>query len=346
MNVFADRHHSDLACSLLYLFSIRLNHRLFFPIGMEWYEQGYWNVYPHIDTAKQYLQIGNTPQDKTLPLNDLIGPNDGNSPFIVEDKHNDKALTCITLEQFKNIPIDIIIASIPQHIKPYKELAKMKNAKFIFQMGNVFPEVVNNLHEIPNLMANTLPPHIPHTCNAIQYHQEFSTNIFKPSSMTPQKRITSLINIYHNNKGFEDFMTLKSMMPDYEFKSFGAQNQDGILDTTQDIASEIHKAQFGFHSKYMGDGFGHALYNWYACGKPVITRISDYKGKLGEELLENNVTCLDLDNCNYHDIYDRIINMSPQEYAWMCSEAEKRFKECVDYDKEEQEIREFLERLK
>lgn len=349
LTVFTDYHQTDLLYSLQLLFEDRLKGTLLRPIGMEWWHEGYWNVFPHEDTAKQYLSMTQVyqPKDGTLPLNKFapLNPVFNGTPYICEDLHNNTYNRAITLDQFNKSSIDIIIASIPQHIKPYKELAKKKGAKFIFQMGNVFPEVVSNLHEIPNLMANTLPPNIPSSCNYIQYHQEFDLNVFKPSASEPEKFITSYINIYYRNKGFADFMSLKSIMLDYEFKGYGSQDPGGILNTTADIASMMSKSAFIFHSKARGDGFGHILYNSYACGKPVITRISDYKGKIGEELLTNNETCLDIDELTIEGVRDKIINMPEHEYKVMCTKAYDRFKEKVDYDKEQSKIEEFLERL-
>lgn len=345
-NVFIDYHHSDLAYGLQLLFEKRLGDQCYFPIGMDWWGKNYWAINNFPETAKQYLRIEQAyqPTDGTLPLNENYKEKDGDI-YYVQDKHNNTFHKAITLDTFKEIDIDIVIASIPQHIKPFKELAKMKNARFVFQAGNVFPEVIQNLHEIPNLMANTLPPNIPQTCHYIQYHQEFDTDIFNPSTLIPRKKIASFINIYQNNGGFADFMTMRTMLPNFEFKSYGAQNSDGIVNTTKEIASEMQRSMFGFHVKSMGDGFGHILYNWFACGRPIITRTSDYKGKIGEELLTHMETVIDLDSCSFEQAYDTIVNMTPHYYEYMCSQAYKRFVDLVDYRKEAEKVREFLDKL-
>ena len=99
---------------------------------------------------------------------------------------------------------------------------------------------------------------------------------------------------------------------------------------------------WGFHAKWGGDGFGHILYNWYAAGKPVITSISDYKDKLGGELLEDGVTCIDIDRKNHEQVADSIRTMSESHYTWMAQQAYQRFCEKVNYNEEEQKIREWL----
>lgn len=341
MNILSDLHHESLYYSLQLLFEKRLEHKLYRSIGMTWFKNGYWAINNLEATAKQYLEGGYKPVDQTMPLNEIESV-EGNGIVYVRDDHHHTEQRGILFSEFEKMDFDIIIASIPQHIKPFKELARMKNAKFIFQMGNVFNEV--NLNEIPNLLANTLPRNIPPTCNYIQYHQEIS-DVFKPSSQPSERLITSFINVYDHNKGFEDYMALKSIMPSHEFRSYGGQCMDGTITGVENIATIMNRSQFIFHSKYMGDGFGHSLYSAMACGKPVITRISDYKGKLGEELLTHNETCLDLDICNINDISAIISNISPEQYQWMCQQARERFEKCVDYNKEEIEIKEFLDRL-
>ncbi|PWU04803.1 MAG: hypothetical protein C5B43_04155 [Verrucomicrobia bacterium] len=336
MNVFSDFHHEDLYYSLGLLFQKRLGWSLYRPIGMDWFYEGYWKINNLEETARQYLEVGWEPVDKTLPLNEATS-----SPWIVRDLHNNSYQETMTLDLFKKTNIDIVIASIPAHIEPFKKLAAEKGAKFIFQAGNVFPEV--DYTTIPNLMANTLPPYPP--THTIQYHQEFDLNIYKPTSLPPKREINSFINVYHANAGFEDYMTLKSMMSDFTFHSYGAQNQDGVLNTTQDIAACIRDSYFVFQSKRMGDGYGYGLYTAFACGKPVITRISDYKGKLGEELLEDGVTCIDLDNNDYNRVQYSISTMSPAKYSYMSQQVYERFQEKVNFDQEEVKIREFLDNL-
>lgn len=311
---------------------------------MEWYEEGFWSIYNHPDTAKQYLEINSQPLDGTQPLNDGMG---SKGMYTIEDKHNGSTQKAITLEAFKKMDIDIVIASIPAHVPLFKKLiAQHKpNAKLIVQIGNEFTEILNNLHEIPNLLASVKERPVPASCNAVFYHQPFDTDIFRPSSEAPQRAITSFINCYHDNGGFADFMTLRAMMPEYDFRSYGSQNTDGVVDTTAEMAGLMRQCAFGFHSKRMGDGFGHVLYNFYACGKPVITRLSDYKGKLGEELLEHGVTCFDLDTCSFDEVRDRIVTMPEHEYAYMCQMAYQRFVDTVNYDAEEKKIADFLERL-
>lgn len=353
MNIFSDRHHSGLANSLHLTLEKRLGHNLYFPIGMEWAENNWWLIHkPYdysIETAKQYLQIRPEyePQDKTVSLNHVIGEKP--THYEVEDLHEGYIQKCITLEQFKRMDIDVIIASVPDHWVSFTALRdKYKpSAHVICQAGNHFLEIDSLIQTgtIKNLLASLKPFSVPTSIHSCFYHQEFDTRIFKPSTLPPKKLITSFINVYPKNGGFTDFTTLASIIPGFDFKSYGGGCPDGAISGTQTLANIIRQSYFIFQSKYGGDGYGHNLYTSMACGKPVITRISDYKGKLGEELLTDMETCIDLDVHSYNDVCYIIQDLSPDKYKFMCSQAYKRFQEKVDFDSEAQTLAAFLATL-
>ena len=178
MKILADLHHSGLFHSLQLLFEKRLGFELYRPIGMEWATEGYWNVYNHPDTQKQFLMDGYIPKDGTPPLNGISRIQDG-IHYIKDTTHGGEQ-KAITLEQFKEMDIDIVIASIPAHIEPYKKLIHefKPKAKFVFQQGNMFTEVLSNLHTIPNLLSSTVEFPVPSSCHAVFYHQEFPVDPF------------------------------------------------------------------------------------------------------------------------------------------------------------------------
>ena len=347
MKILADFHHLGLFHSLQLLFEKRLGFELYRPIGIEWNEEGFWHVYDHPDTAKQYLMDGFIPKDGTPPLNGVSRLENG-IHFIKDTTHNTEH-RAITLEQFKETKFDIIIASIPAHIEPFKKLISQyqPDAKFVFQMGNMFTEVLNNLHTIPNLLSSTKVIDVPPSCNAVFYHQEFDTNLFKPTDIPPEKRIASYINLLPQTMHAPKFYTLKQELHEYDFKSHGILCDDGIVSGLDLIAAGMKRSQWGFHAKYMGDGFGHILYNWFASGKPVIICKSDYADKLGGELLEDETTCIDLDNHVMQESIELIRKYSQDPYyTYLSQQAYGRFKQCVDYDAEELKIREWVGRLR
>lgn len=323
--VFSDFHHAGLLQSLVMLFEGRLGGELYRPIGLDWYHQGYWNVYPHIDTAKQYLEPGSIPKDGTPPLNDDLSH-------------------VITFEDFKKTKFDILLASIPQHIEPFKELIMLyqPQAKLIFQIGNQWDIPRNS---VKNVMASAICEP-PIQINYIQYHQEFDTNIFHYEPPKNTRKIYSFINCLGTSdlyrRDWELFLQLEKLLPDWEFKSFGGQCRDGWIEDGKPLADKIREATFIFHCKTNGDGYGHIIHNAAAIGRPLITRAADYKGKLAEPLI-NIATSILVDNTPVAYIADQI-RLNPVVGA-MGEAIHRRFKSNVDFDKEEQEIRTFLNRL-
>lgn len=329
MKILTDFHHASLLQSLVLLFEKRLGHELYRPIGMDWYTDGYWNVYPHPDTAKQYLLPGSVPVDGTPPLNDDLS-------------------RCITLEEFKKQKFDIIIASIPEHIEPFKKLIAFyqPQAKLIFQIGNAW-NIPNN--SVRNVMASAVVTP-PTQVNYVQYHQEFDTNIFRYEPIKNNRKIYSFINclgtadLYRSDWAL--FLQLEKLMPDWEFKSFGGQCRDGWVLDGEELASKMREATFIFHCKTNGDGYGHIIHNAAAVGRPLITRHSDYKGKLAEPLIEDGVSTINVDNRTIEKIKESIEFIAGAPLGFKMGDSiRQKFEENVNFDKEEQEIRAFLQNL-
>ena len=346
MLVLADKHHQSLSHSLKMLFEDRLGHELYFPIGMSWFTEGYWALNNLEDTAKQYLEIGNTPKDGTMKLSDgkLVG-----DVYQIQDYHHYSIQKGITLDTFKKLKFDILIASVPAHIKPFKELIAryQPQAKLIFQMGNHFSEVDDLLRsgEIKNLMASTIP--FPtYGANAVFYHQEFDLNVFKPSGKPVEKMITSFINVLNENGGMQNYYSLKSIMPEYQFFSYGGQCDDGSVVGIDNMARIMGESAFGFMCKSGGDGFGHNLHNFFAVGTPVIINYSEYKDKLGGLLTIPDETCIIAEiSDDMNTVAEKIRSISPSKYEWMRQRTFARFQEVVNFSKEQKDIEKFLERL-
>jgi hypothetical protein len=137
----------------------------------------------------------------------------------------------------------------------------------------------------------------------------------------------------------------KKLLPEYEFKMHGAGGDDGVI--PEKIYNYFKETTFVWHLKYGGDGYGHLIHNAFATGRPPIVKASYYRGQLAEKLMEDEVTCIDLDKRRLEDNLKVIRKWSkPANYRLMSQNAYNRFKQVVDFDKEEIKIREFLEKLK
>lgn len=349
IKIFSDRHHDGLAYSLR-LLAKRLDADIYFPIGEEWFTKGFWKIAEpyqnNPDTIKQYLALDHRyiPKDGTPSLN--IIKNQYPTYYEIEDLAHGDILKAITFEQFLEMDIDVIIASIPAHWIAYTKLRNQykPKAKVICQMGNMFNEVYELLvsNVIRNLMASTIPFNTPSMTNTIFYHQEIPIIDYTPPKR--KKRIYSFVNILPKPGLFQEYK--QRLSPEFEMKAYGASCPDGWVNGIFKQYETMQQADFGYHVKPMGDGFGWVWHSWFMVGRPVITNFSDYKDKLGGLLFEHLVTGIDLD-CGTIEENSRIIKKysDPQLLEMMCQTARERFDEVVNYEQEFFKIKKFFENL-
>lgn len=342
MNIFADYHHGGLYKSLKLLFEDRLGWNLYRPIGMEWFYNGFWNIadpYPNpVDTAEQYLEINNYGFDQYKYLNGTHYVKDG--VYHVWDAAEEIHHKGITFDMFKQMQIDIVISSIQAHDISYARLISehKPGAKHIAHMGNIYQTT-----DVKNVMCSTAPYSVPEGKNVVFYHQEFPLDIFKYEEPKETKKITSLVNLHPRGDLYEQY---KNALSEFEFKSFGSGCPDGTVTGSHNMASEMARSTFGWHVKPGGDGFGHVIHNWFACGRPIITNGSDYYDKLAGILLEDEVTCIDLEQGTFDQNLEKIRKWSePENHIKMCQNVRERFSQLVNFDEEEKEIRKFLDKL-
>jgi len=347
--VFTDYHHSGLLNSLIMLFENRLDGKLYRPIGMEWYEQGYWNVYPHIETAKQYLSLDQRyrPIDGAAPLNQIQKQSEG--IYYCDDIPSGKANKGVTLDTFWKLPVDIVIASIPEHIEPFKKLCDLhfNHPKLIFQVGNAFSV---QSPTVKNVMASAKVDNVPSGVNLVEYHQEFPLDIFHFGEPNKSNNIYSFINCFNVNSIFQGdwqlFLVMEKLMSEWNFKSFGGQCRDGGLVGDQLMADRERESRFIWHTKWGGDGYGHIIFNSGAVGRPLVVKKEYYRSKLGEKLMTDGETCVTIDGLSPEEIKTKIEHYSePTRYSRMCFKINDNFNNTVNFYDEEQKIRIFLEHL-
>lgn len=350
MNVFVDFHHTALLRSLIMLFEGRLGGKVYRPIGLDWHSQGFWKVYDHPATAQQFLSLdqGYRPVDGTPPLNQFVKPTDMIEPeiYYCADPENETYNKAITLEEFKKRDWDIVIASMPQHIEPFQRLIRehAPKAKLIFQVGNNW-NVPAGI-EVKNVMASAkITP--PEGVHFIEYHQEFNLSLFEPDYNYPEAKIHSFVNIIQNTADWPIFETFSRWLPEYDFKAYGGQCPDGVKAGPRGVAEGMREARFIWHLKPGGDGFGHVIHNAFASGRPVILRSSHYRNQLAEALIEDGVTCIDLDRQTPMESVLRIreIGESPTRWYAMAEAARQRFEAVVNYEKEAEAIKGFIAEL-
>ncbi len=344
MKVLTDFHHSSLLRSLNLLFEGRLGMELYRPIGMEWFDEGFWSINDQLDTARQFLQLESQPYDLTPPLN--MGEVVRDGVFWIADPGGHTHHRACTLDYFKNNQFDFVIASIPQHVPVFERLIReyMPNAKLIIQMGNNW-----NMDNFAgyNILASVAPTFT--AANAMFYHQEFDLRVFHDTPVQPVRNVYSFLNIIQNSGiGWTDYSELKREMEreGWTFRAYGGQCPDGNMTGAHQLANKMREAAFIFHVKPGGDGFGHIIHNAYAVGRPVITRSSHYRGQLAEQLLIPG-TFIDLDRYGRKEVKKILTQMmyDPDSLQDMGRRAAERFDEVVDYRKEASEIATWLHSL-
>jgi len=354
MIVFTDFHHASLYTSLQLLFEKRLGGTLLRPIGEEWFKEGYWKLAePYGNdpgTIAQFLRISDIPyqpKDGSRPLNVIKEEN--KEWYLIKGLSDDEK--AVTLEQFKEIKFDYIIASYFPHYQTFTELQQkyQPQAKVICQMGNNWLGMVDWRY-VKNLLASIGPVAIPGGVNALFYHQEFDTNIFKNAPPYKGKAIRSFVNTLNTSPLFGNdwatFLRLEQALPEFKFTSYGSMCRDGVITGDEEVAKAIHNSSFVFHLKTGGDGYGHIIHNAFACGRPPIVNKSQYTGCLAESLMIDNQTCIDLESGTEQDNIERIRQFSqPGKHNELCKNAYNKFKEIVNFDEEFKKIKQFLENL-
>lgn len=356
--ILTDFHHSSLLTATNMLFGDRLHMMVYRPIGLEWFDEGYWAINDQRDTAEQFLSLDQafTPRDQTPALNkitydrdEFLGERAEDGVHYVADPGGFSHHRACTLDFFKHNQFDYVIASIPSHVPLFERLIAeyQPKAKLIVQIGNEWPQ---HLFEGHNVLASVKPRDYGPGTNAMFYHQEFSLDVFHPTPVPNTRKIYSFINILQNMPlAWSDFTGLEMILKarsGFDFKSYGGQCRDGNMNGPVELADKMREASLIFHVKEGGDGFGHIIYNAYAVGRPIITRRRFYSDRLAEELLIDG-TYIDLDKYNLPEATNMINRLSymDNQLQEMGERAAARFREVVNYEKEAEEIGLWLKQL-
>lgn len=350
MNIFADYHHGDLYYGFHLLFEKRLGHQLYRPIGMEWFNEGYWKIgdpYPDpSDTAMQYLSTSG-----------YTGDFPANAEYYVEDdiyytyqRPQDFYHKAITFETFKKMDFDIIISSIPAHDEAYAKLRDMyqPQAKHICHIGNN-----GQTSTCKNIMSSMIPGSfsISEHQNVCYCRQEFDVNMFKYGSFgygSTEKR--KIMSITHYLQSYQLMLEFKNTLPEYQFEAYGCGMPLGDIPTKREMAQKMREAFYGWFIRApgFGDGYsGHTFLNWCASGRPLIVRLSDNKQYPPSPILKPDINCIDISDISIDAAIRKIREFSnPDKHRFICEQMHNTFKAEVNFNSDAEKVRAFLEVLK
>lgn len=349
LKVLVDFHHAGLLQSFILLFEKRLGGEVYRPIGTDWHKLGYWKVYDHPATVEQFLGIGGATPDGTQPLNEVIGQSNP-EVYLCRDIDSGETNKAITLDGFFRGHFDIVIASIPDHIKPFQKLCDLHvdQPKLIFQIGNSW---TTEAGLAPNIMASAKIDNVPSDIHFISYHQEFDLSVFFPDFNYPDKKISSFVNCFdvaqHFNNDWFLFKSVEKLLPDWEMRAYGGQCRDGACHGAMNVAIAMRDARFIWHTKWGGDGYGHVIHNAPAVGRPLIVKKVYYQNKLAEPLLIDGETCIAIDGLDAEEVVNKINYYSEESrYIKMCVNAWDNFNRVVNFNKEAMDLYDFFNNLK
>lgn len=316
MRVLADFHHHALAESLAILIEDRFGGELFFPIGMDWFDRGYWNFERkfHGDAvAKQYL-VG--------IWHDAVevGPGiwrrwDPRHPGRVQ--HGVELGTALISDW------DVVISTLPPNDVGLHQVARMADARFVIQVGNNHQVSEWHLADLI-LSSSTLPDYglvNPGTWGQVQtgpggkptivYHQEFSLEHFRYEWPPLSHRIESFVNCFPEGPSYPDFLAFaRGNRGDFEFRVNGAMGRPswykeeapytdeftGVdISEVPEVARAMRDARVIWHTKHWSDGFGHVIHNAFAVGRPVLGYSRYYQDKLAGPLWQEGRTSFNIE---------------------------------------------------
>lgn len=330
MKVFCDFHHGGLYHAMSLLFEKRLGWELYRPIGYDWLP--WWRVSELAPTQAAYLN----------PAGEHWLADDGYWRWV--DNSAGLEHKCMTLQQFKAADVGLIVSTHPGHEESWHALwAEHKpGAKLLRVAGNtgetVNPKWTRNLLDSTAYFRGQVDSYQ-------EFHQEFPLRNFidYPPPVLPLVVVSQYLNFFHKHPMRKHWDVYRPYFTDWEWKEYGHQGADGFLHPFHKIAVSMAMTSFVWHIKR--EGYGHIIHNAFAAGRPVITKIDGYRGYTAEAMLEDGVTCIDLSGSVQQDVAKIRHYAQADELALMCANIRKRFKQIVNFDREETEIRAFLGQL-
>lgn len=328
VNVLVDYHHGSLWESLELLLVDRFGWNLYRPVGPEWFQQGYWRFI-------------NMPMNLDWPDFLAIG-----KPGSLVDGHIElpgtqypRTMKGVTLEQARAMGWDYIIASVWQHQGSFAKLAQEFGAEFVHQIGNAFNEIDWRLPAKYLISAN-LRAESP---KAVTYHQEFDTRIFRYRKPGRDKRVANFVLRFNwQADAYSKFKQAEALAPEFEWADHGTLYGDLVAQA--DVAATMSEQSFIWHDKPIGDGYGHAIHNAAAVGRPVVGHARHYQGRLAEPFWRDGETCIDLDKHSVVEAVEmmREIMSNPARHRAMCEAMYETFRATVNFDEDAAKVRALL----
>jgi hypothetical protein len=330
VNVLADFHHSALWESLALLFEERFGWHLYRPVGREWWEKGYWrfiNLGMNLDWP-DFLAIGRPALQQV-------------THYEFANEQYARPMKGVDFWQAQATDFRYVLASVWQNQEGFARFAREAGADFVHQIGNAINEVDWRLPAKYLISAN-IEPGGGHP--SVIYHQEFDTKVFRYRKPGPERKVSNFVLRFGwQTQAYTGFIQAQSLAPDFEWADYGSLYGDLIKQ--RDVARAMSDASFIWHDKMIGDGYGHAIHNAAAVGRPIVGHASYYRGRLAEPFWRDGETCIDLDRHSIPEAVDlmREIMDNPARHRQVCEAMYETFRANVSFDDDAIAVRRLLE---
>lgn len=348
VRVLADFHHHDLYESLAILLEDRFGWELFRPVGLEWFDDWYWNferAYHGDAVARQYL-----PQRD----DDAQGP--GYSTR-ADPSHPGRLYRLLTVEQARAANLDLVVSTVDHNHVGFARFAGEVGATFGIQVGNRRDPWDANLDHWDlaafGLVSSALP--YPVTKPHVVYHQEFSLRDFAyvPPPRGETFRLRSFVQCFAENvQEYALFRATAAAAPELGWDVFGSycsaepdEYARGLLQPCAEVARGMQGADVVWHSKKWSDGYGHVIHNAFAVGRPVVGSEGYYRSQLAGPLWVDGVTSIDTDRRSRAEVLEEVRRLwrDEERHVGMAEAAAARFRDVVSFDEEADKIAAMLE---
>jgi hypothetical protein len=348
--ILVDRHHAALLYSLQLLFEGRLGMELYVPVGMEWWEQGYWRfgeAWGDDRLARQFL-AANPPW--TRDGSDYTERDFGWYCFDADYPH--RLVRGIQLDEFRELgDWKVVMATVQENQAGFHRLAGECGAASAYQVGNARQWVEWGLDQ--RFLVST-SQELPAGVSGVQYRQEFEKDTVFAAANRPLGTLptsaASFVNLLERlPEQWDRFARAEALLPSWKFRTHGHDSRDGFVQPASDVAARMAEVGFAWHDKPSGDGFGHVLHSWAAIGRPIIGTYAYYDGQLARPLLEDGVTGFDLGARSIEETVKLMevagLGELPDWYGYgsMCREIRRRLDASCDFAGDAERIRVLLE---
>jgi hypothetical protein len=118
-----------------------------------------------------------------------------------------------------------------------------------------------------------------------------------------------------------------------------------MLTSNPQVADTMKEMAAIWHTKAIGDGWGHVIHGAFALGRPIIGIKSYYSGMRAYDLWKPNVNCLDLSGEQFVQAAGKVNRLlhDPDKLIRMGEESAKAFYDKIDYERDAENIRKLFE---